>query len=231
MGVSSPDRAGSLTDRRTYADPCGVARALDAVGERWALLVVRELSLGARRFGQLRTGLPGVSPNVLSQRLRELEEAGVVRRYELEPPAGTTVYELTEQGYALDPVLQALGRWGAGRPAVTGREVSAVSFLRSLRLFVVPDAPEVEYGLMVGSEPFGLSITDGVVSVTRGRPDGPVATVGGDVATLRAVLLEGGDLRELEATGALTVAGDRRAAKRLPTLFRLPGAARPIRRR
>ena len=125
-------------ERRSYADPCGVARALDAVGERWALLVVRELSLGPRRFGQLRTGLPDVSPNVLSQRLRELEDAGVVHRYELPEPASGTAYELTERGHALDPVLQALGRWGAAEPEITARNVSPVSFVRMLRMAVRP---------------------------------------------------------------------------------------------
>lgn len=205
---------------RSYADPCGVARALDAVGERWALLVVRELTLGALRFGQLRTGLPAVSPNVLSQRLRELEEAGVLRRYELEPPASTTVYELTEQGYALDPVLQALGRWGAGRPQITGREVSATSFMRSLRVLLAPGASDVEFTVEIDGEPFGLVVTNGTGQVARGRPRHSIATLRGDVAAVRAALLAGGDLRELESSGALAISGDRHAARRLPALFR-----------
>src|SRR5581483_3949013 len=101
------------TERRSYADPCGIARALDVIGERWALLVVRELMLGPRRFGQLRDGLPDTSPNVLSQRLRELEDDGVVRRQLLPPPASVVVYELTERGQSLGPVLMELGRWGS----------------------------------------------------------------------------------------------------------------------
>lgn len=218
------DISASPAHRRSYADPCGVARALDAVGERWALLVVRELSLGAQRFGQLRTGLPDVSPNVLSQRLRDLEDAGVLRRYELEPPANTTVYELTEQGYALDPVLQALGRWGATRPAITTREMSAVSFLRSLRVLVAPNTPDVEYGLQLDGEPFGFRVTDGTAQVSRGRPAEPLATLGGDVAAIRTALLSGGSVRELEAAGSLTITGDRRAAERFPALFRIPRA-------
>lgn len=209
-------------DRRSYADPCGVARALDAVGERWALLVVRELSLGPLRFGGLRRGLPDMSPNVLSQRLRELEDAGVVRRYELEPPASTAVYELTDEGYALDPVLQALGRWGAGRPEITGRPMSAVSFLRSLRVLLAPGAPNVTYGLDVDGESFALRIAGAGADITRGRPGAPVATLGGDVTTLRAALLARGDLTALEAAGSLTITGDRRAARRLPGLFRVP---------
>src|SRR4051795_1875956 len=105
---------------RTYGDRCGVARALDLVGDRWALLVVRELLLGAKRFSDLRAGLPGVSPDVLAQRLRELEEAGVVRRTKLPPPAAARVYELTERGAELEPVVLALGRWGSAVPFPAG---------------------------------------------------------------------------------------------------------------
>src|SRR5258706_120419 len=102
-----------MTDRRSYGDPCGIARALDLVGERWALLVVRELVLGPKRFTDLRDGLPGLSPDVLTERLRDLEQAGIVRRRTLAPPAGSRVYELTGWGRELEPVLVALGRWGS----------------------------------------------------------------------------------------------------------------------
>src|SRR5687767_2362711 len=101
---------------RSYGDPCGIARALDLVGERWSLLVVRELLFGPKRFTDLRAGLPGASPNVLSQRLRELEGGGVVRRRK----EGPATYELTEWGRELRPLLVGLGRWGArsrARPA------------------------------------------------------------------------------------------------------------------
>lgn len=209
-------------DRRSYEDPCGVARALDVLGERWALLVVRELSLGPRRFGQLRTGLPDISPNVLSQRLRDLEDDGVVRRYTLEPPASTTVYELTERGLELDPLLQALGRWGSGRPQLTGREMSTVSFLRSLRVLVDPRAPDATYGLDIDGEHFGFTISGGAAELTRDRPPKPVATLAGDVTTLRTVVHLGTGVRAVEESGALTVTGDRRAAARFPKLFRVP---------
>src|ERR1700737_4169741 len=102
--------------KRTYDDPCGVARALDRVGERWALLVVRELLFGPKRFTDLSQGLPGMSQNVLSQRLRELEDAAVVRRRRLGPPSSARVYELTQRGAELEPVLQALARWGSRNP-------------------------------------------------------------------------------------------------------------------
>src|SRR5512132_494521 len=102
-----------MATKRTYGDRCGVARALDVVGERWALLVVRELMLGPKRFTDLRGGLPNLSSEVLAQRLRELEEAGVVRRTTLPPPNAARVYELTARGRELEPVLLALGRWGS----------------------------------------------------------------------------------------------------------------------
>ncbi len=102
-----------MTGPRSYDDPCGIARALDRVGERWALLVVRELVLGPKRFTDLKAGLAHASPNVLSQRLRELEDAGVVARRQLPPPAAAAVYELTPWGRELEPVLLALGRWGS----------------------------------------------------------------------------------------------------------------------
>src|SRR4051812_17149801 len=127
-------------DRRTYGDPCGVARALDAVGERWALLVVRELLLGPKRFTDLHRGLGAVSQNVLSQRLRELESAGVVRRRRLGPPAGSWVYELTEQGAALEPILVALGRWGRSRPMAAGGELSVDALALALKTTFDPAA-------------------------------------------------------------------------------------------
>src|ERR687888_870608 len=96
---------------RSYGDGCGIAHALDLVGERWALLVVRELLLGPKRFTDLRAGLPNASPNVLSQRLRELEEATIGRRRRLPPPAGSQVYELTEWGRELEPLVISLGAW------------------------------------------------------------------------------------------------------------------------
>src|SRR5829696_8906736 len=105
-----------MATKRTYGDRCGVARALDVVGERWALLVVRDLLLGPKRFTDLRSGLPHVSPDVLSQRLRELEEAGIVRRAKLPPPTSARVYELTERGRELQPIVIELGRWGSQEP-------------------------------------------------------------------------------------------------------------------
>src|SRR5690349_8050175 len=106
-----------MTTLRTYGDGCGIAHALDLLGERWALLVVRELLLGPKRFTDLRDGLPNASPNVLAQRLRELEQAGVVHRRTLAPPAGSRVYELTDWGRTLKPILLSLGTWALRSPS------------------------------------------------------------------------------------------------------------------
>src|SRR3954468_17812802 len=103
---------------RTKVDGCGIAHASDLIGQRWALLVVRELLLGPKRFTDLRTGIPDISPDVLGRRLRELETSAVLRRRDLPPPAASKVYELTPWGYDLEPIVLALGRWGARSPAL-----------------------------------------------------------------------------------------------------------------
>lgn len=212
-----------LTKRRSYADPCGIARALDVVGERWALLIVRELMLGPRRFGQLRDGLPGTSPNVLSQRLRELEDDGVVQRLLLDPPASVVVYELTERGQALKPILMELGRWGSATARRAGREMSVVSMLFALQTMLEPSAgDDVTYGLELDGEHYTFAIRDGHAEISRGRTVEPVATLHTDVGTLRMISFLGTGVRAAEDAGALTITGDRRAAARFPKYFRRP---------
>lgn len=211
------------SERRSYADPCGIARALDILGERWALLVVRELMLGPRRFGQLRDGLPGVSPNVLSQRLRELEADGVVVRTDLEPPASIAVYELSERGRALEPLLLELGRWGSAVRRTATRPLSPVSMLMALKtLFKGDPAARATYGLRLAGEHYRLAIADGRIDVTRGRAEDADATLDTDIATLRLVTFLGTGVRAAESAGTLTVTGDRRAAARFPSYFHRP---------
>src|SRR3954465_10608233 len=122
-----------MAAKRTYGDRCGIARALDAVGERWALLVVRELLLGPKRFTDLRTGLPHVGPDVLAQRLKELEAAGIVARRTLPPPAASKVYELTPRGAELEPVVLALGRWGSVAPGPEDAAIGVDAFVIALK--------------------------------------------------------------------------------------------------
>ncbi len=110
---------------RSYNDACPIGRALDVIGERWALLVVRELLFGAQRFSDLRRALPGASTNMLTDRLRELEDHGVLRRRMLPPPAACSVYELTNRGRGLEPLLDALGDWGSAEPRPRGSSLTA----------------------------------------------------------------------------------------------------------
>src|ERR671916_1982902 len=129
----------SDTSRRRYDDACGTAHALDLVGERWALLVMRELMLGPKRFGDLRADLPGISANVLTQRLEGLEATGVLVRRKLPPPASVQVYELTPWGYESEPIFCALGRWAARSPRHDpSLPLSAASLMLSFRTMFDP---------------------------------------------------------------------------------------------
>jgi DNA-binding HxlR family transcriptional regulator len=195
------------------------------VGERWALLIIRELMLGPRRFGQLRSGVHGASPNVLSQRLRELEDEGIIRRFTLPAPAGVIVYELTGRGRALEPILLELGRWGSATPRIAGREMSVASMVIALKTMFDPTTDaRVVYGLDIDGEHFGIVIADGRIDITRGQAVEPTATITTDVTTLRMVVFLGTGVRASEDARALTITGDRRAAARFPKYFRTPAA-------
>jgi DNA-binding HxlR family transcriptional regulator len=208
---------------RTYHDPCGIARALDVIGERWALLVVRELLLGPKRFTDLRTGLPHVGPDVLAQRLRELEQGGVIRRGKLPPPAASRVYELTAWGRQLEPVLLGLGRWGSRVPSPPGDDVLGPDAL-ILALKTLFDSTRVNglagrsFELRLGEEVFAIQVSDAELNASRGRADEPLATIATDSGTLQQVLWHGHPLRSDE----VEIAGDERAAERFLALFPLP---------
>jgi DNA-binding HxlR family transcriptional regulator len=215
-----------MAGKRSYGDRCGVARALDIVGERWALLVVRELLLGPKRFTDLRDGLPQVSPDVLSQRLRELEQAGVVGRRRLAPPAGSRVYELTRWGRELEPVVLALGRWGSRAPFPAGpAELGVDSTLIALMTLFDPSAArgfDASCELRLGEQRFHLRVADGRLNAARGSADRPDATLETDPRTLSAVLWHGLRLADAERSGALTIDGSRRSMSKLLRLFPLP---------
>jgi DNA-binding HxlR family transcriptional regulator len=216
-----------VTGGRTYDDPCGTARALDVIGERWALLIVRDLLFGPKRFGTLRAGLSGVSPNVLSQRLRDLEDAGIVRRDHLPPPADVSVYTLTDRGRALEPVLIELGRWGSAEHVTTDRELGVDALALALKTtFVARGSGDTTYGLRISGEWFGLTVRDGGVDIARGKPPSSDAELGGAVGALRSYAFGRQSLDELEAAGSLTVSGSRAVARRFPRLFRVPDRRR-----
>ncbi|MBB5785895.1 winged helix-turn-helix transcriptional regulator [Jiangella mangrovi] len=210
---------------RTYGEGCPIALSLDIVGERWALLVVRELRLGPRRYRDLQEALPGITPAVLSKRLRELEEYGVLHRRELPPPAAARVYELTEWGASLEPVFQALARWGVRSPVLplTG-EVSADSIMLGLRtFFTASDASgdgvswSATYEIGLGRDVYRLRVDDGrLTELARGpattAPDVLVRTT---KAVWQAVLDGAEPLADAVAAGRMSVTGDRTLLQRL----------------
>jgi DNA-binding HxlR family transcriptional regulator len=212
--------------RRTYGEGCAAAHALDLVGERWALLVVRELLLGPKRFTDLRIGIPHASPNVLSQRLRELEEAGIVRRGTLAPPAASKIYELTEWGKGLEPVILALGAWGSRSPHLPRGEAMSVDchMLALMTVFdsAAADGLRASYQLRVDGHRFRARIVDGRFKLDRGSLDEPDATITTDSATLAALLWEGRDLAEARGAGDITLEGDEEAVTTFLGLFPLP---------
>ena len=202
---------------RSYGDRCGVARALDLVGDRWALLVVRELLLGPKRFTDLRSGLPNIGPDVLSQRLRDLEEAGVVRRATLPPPAASRIYELTERGQELEPVVLALGRWGSRAPFPEGdARIGVDAFVIALKTLFEPDADlEATVELRLGADRFHARVAGGRLEVRRGTAETPDATIEAEPGPLAAALWHGQPL-------TATIEGDRELAGRFLARFPAP---------
>jgi DNA-binding HxlR family transcriptional regulator len=213
-----------VTRKRTYGDVCGVARALDLVGERWTLMIVRELLLGPKRFTDLRTGLPAVGPDVLSQRLRELTDANLVAKRKLPPPAAAQVYELTALGRRLEPVVVALGDFGSVLPIPPDcpMRMSFDAHLLSLRTLFSPEragdlSARIELRLD-GGPPQRASIAGGRFAIEAGGFDHPDAVIEGDPGELLGVAH---GRAPLAATG-LRISGDRELGERFLTLFPLP---------
>jgi DNA-binding HxlR family transcriptional regulator len=177
--------------RGDYFDGCPSAHALDLIGNRWALLVVRELLLGPKRFTDLRRGLPRISRNVLSQRLDDLEVAGVLARRTLPPPTPAVVYELTERGLELESVLNAIGRWGARSPLLPDSDTIGVdTFVLGLRSRYDPNAANglnARYELRIEQEAFEFQIEDGRLTVCRGASSQPDAIIAAVPAAMAAV--------------------------------------------
>jgi DNA-binding HxlR family transcriptional regulator len=204
---------------RSYRQHCGVARALDLVGERWALLVVRELVLGPKRFTDLRHGLPGVATNVLTQRLKQLEQDGIVRRRALPPPAASTVYELTEYGRELEPIMLQFGAWGAktlGR-RTPDRSLRPEWLMVALKGLFRPDAAEgVEATIGIDFEDgsFTVRIAGPALEVTSGRTADPDLAIRTDADTLLGYLA-GAPVPPAD----LSPQGDTSLLERLPAVF------------
>jgi DNA-binding HxlR family transcriptional regulator len=202
---------------RSYRDSCGIARALDVVGERWALLVVRELLLAPQRFSELRHALPNVSSNVLADRLRELEHNGVIRRGPA-PADGPRVYELSERGRRLEPILTALGDWGIAVPEPPAPSaLSATSVLIFLRGAARPDpaAPPTTCRLELGGRVWTVRLAAGRAEVRPGEPARADVSLRTEPKTLSALLNDPGALATACADGSVAVVGDPAAVDRL----------------
>ncbi|WPL56385.1 helix-turn-helix domain-containing protein [Qipengyuania profunda] len=200
---------------------------MELVGERWALLVVRELMFGARRFSDLRANLPGISAKVLTERLAGLEEAGVLNRRKLPPPVSAQVYELTEWGYRAEPLVQELGRWAA----MSSRHdptlpLSPVSLMLSMRTMFDPAKAagmQATIGFDIGGETFVARMADGRLPIERADPGVAEAVFRAPGAPVLAGLLYGGvGAEELERDAGLVIEGDRDLALAYADIFELP---------
>lgn len=216
---------------RAYGQYCGFARALEVVGERWALLVVRDLLVAPKRFTDLLRGLPGIPSNVLTARLKELESAGVVRRRLLARPARGVVYELTEYGLELEAVVVELGRWGAkalGDPRL-GETITVDSLITALRTTFHSDAARglrAGYELRVGELVLHARVEDGRVKVAEGALPGAdlVMEAGPGIRALMAGEITPSDAI---ANGTVHVTGDPELLARFAEIFRIDPMATP----
>lgn len=208
---------------RSYGSYCGVARALEVVGERWALLVVRDLLVGPRRFTDLSRGLPKIPSNILSARLKELEQAGVVERKVLPRPAGSIVYQLTEEGRGLEEVVLALGRWGARRLGERAPEeiVTADSLVMALRTTFDKQAARgitASYELRCGPIVLHARIVKGVLTAAEGPLE---ADLGIETTELRALLAGEVTAAQAIAEGSVRVVGEPRLLERFAEIFKI----------
>lgn len=199
---------------------------MEIVGERWSLLIVRELLLGGRRFTELRAGLPGLSANILTQRLEGLEASGVVRRRALPSPANAQVYELTRWGMKLEEPIFSLSRWAAGSPAhdVT-LGLSSTAFMLSLRTMIdgkAADGFDAELGFRVGDEPFRARVAHGALEVTRADPSGADLLFEGEPLALASTFYGPDPLPESVRLGKVRFTGDPALGQRFVDLFGLP---------
>jgi DNA-binding HxlR family transcriptional regulator len=205
-----------MTGLRSYGDPCGIARALDVVGERWALLIVRELVFGPKRFSDLRIAL-GASPNVLTQRLGELETAGIVQRRK----TGGALYELTDWGRELHPILVRLGHWGARSLHRPAGELTPDALMLALESTFVPEkAAELRasFELRLGEERFSADVGDGTLAIARGSTRTPDVVIETDPGTLRALVFGNRKVSE----SPVEIRGDARLARTFFRLFARP---------
>jgi DNA-binding HxlR family transcriptional regulator len=217
--------------KRSYDQHCTVARALDVVGERWTLLLARELMTGPKRFKDLLGGLPGIGTNLLAARLKALEEQGVVRRAMLPPPAGTSVYELTELGRELEPVIVSLSRWGAKlvaepRDGDQSRPAWAAMALRSLFEPGSTIGVRETYEFRIDGEAYSLRIDDGAIRAGQGQAESPDLVIVGAAHTFLSITAGQLTPENALASGGIQIHGDGEAQARC--LEMLGAACQPV---
>jgi DNA-binding HxlR family transcriptional regulator len=209
--------------RRGYDDACGTAHALELIGERWALLVLRELLLGPRRFSDRRADLPAISANVLTQRLKELESRRLVRRRKLPPPASVQVYEATEWGLETAPLIREMGRWAARSPGHDPTlPLSGVSIMLSFTAMLDAERAKGFAGTVAfrfGEMVYVARVASGAMEIRRGAAKEGAALIAGEPRDVAAVVYGGA------ALDLLQIEGDWKLAKRFLSLFTLPPKA------
>jgi DNA-binding HxlR family transcriptional regulator len=226
MQLENVTKAGRADDKRRYDDACAAAHGMDLIGERWSMPLIRELLLGPRRFGDLKTSLNGISANVLTQRLEGLEAAGVLVRRRLPPPASVQVYELTPWGYEAAPIFQVLGRWAVRSPYHDPtKPFSPVSLMLSLRTMLSAEAAgnlKARIQLEMNGEPFfWVRTKKGVIKIGRGVIDEADLLIRGSPSAIAGYVYAGAPLSTIDANG------DLKLAARLPALFPMPDKAPP----
>jgi DNA-binding HxlR family transcriptional regulator len=212
--------ARTVEEKRRFDDACGLAHAMELLGERWAMLVLRELAYGPRRFSELRADLTGISANVLTQRLTELEDRGLVRKLRLPPPASVQVYEATPWGLEVIPVVASLGKWAARSPLHNpSLRMSHVSVVMSLQTLISSERAHglnARVGFRFGDASYVTTVHDGRLDVERREPDGCDVTFIGSPNAVAGVIHGRGPFDTIEIQGDLDL------ARRFVTLFPLP---------
>ena len=215
---------------RSYAQLCGIASALDVMGDRWAPLIMRDLLLGPMRFSDLAGGLPGIGTNTLTARLKHLEEAGAVRRRLLTPPDGAVVYELTDYGREIEPVLMELGRWGAKSMGRLPADVATRSRWLAAAMLAFHDeshgpARPTTWELRMTDGTFTVHADGGSLTVAAGAPGSADAVVTVGDRELHALLTRRISPTKALRSGAVKLEGDRGALPALLDLFAFPALA------
>ncbi len=217
--------------KRSYDDACAAAHALDLVGERWALLIVRELLLGPKRFTDLRGGLGAISPNVLTQRLGELESFGIIVRRKLPRPASAWVYELTQWGQELEPIVLQLARWGVRSPVfLRGAALGPDALMLSLKAMFKPEAADTQaFSINIkpgqDADDYHICLETGVFTITRAAAPSAQASLTAATDTLLALAFGNLSLDAAVSGHGAAYSGDKAALQQFFSLFSLPTRA------